>query len=738
MLQDLALTAASDPYDAATLLSEGEGPSFDDAKDKLAHPDYLQLAPQIPNIAEHLDHDVLSKIGTRVVAEYEIDKGSRSDWETRIEKAIKLATQVAETKTFPWPGASNVIYPLITVAALQFAARAAGAIMPGRDIVKGTVVGADDGVPAQVMTPQGPVPAVDPQSGQVLQWAVEPGAKQAKADRIGQHMSWQLTEEMPEWEDDMDKLLHILPIVGSCFKKTWWSKLLGRNCSHLVTVDKIVVNYWAKSLETTPRITEEVPLYPLEIIQNIRSGEYLDVELGRATDADNDDDAEHLFLEQHRRWDLDEDGYPEPYIVTVHKETSKVVRIVANWRPEAIELNYRNQVQRIPAKDFYIHYRFLPSLDGSFYGLGFGVLLDSLGATINTTINQMIDAGTAANTAGGFIGGGLNLGQPGSMKFTPFEFKSVVSTGAAIRDNVYQFQFQGPSPVLFQLLGLLLEAAKDITAVQDVLTGDTGTQGKNASPTTTFAMIEQGLKVFTSIYKRIHRSLKKELGLLKELNREYLPKQMYFRVMDVPQAIGMDDYAGDDFDVVPVSDPTQITDMQQLGRAQFLDSYRGDPLIDQVELRRRQLHAAKIPDADKLIVPPPNPMDSPEAKVALEEHTGNIMLTKAKIVQTMASATLAIAQAEAAEAGPQLEAYKAYLQKMEIELGFTADNAGSGEGSTGEVASGSDNPPSLPVPPGLPGAPQGSMGPMPDNGADSQSPAGGGSLYPPMGDGTVV
>jgi chaperonin GroES len=42
-----------------------------------------------------------------------------------------------------------------------------------------------------------------------------------------------------------------------------------------------------------------------------------------------DEDSPHLFIEQHRRLDLDGDGYAEPYIVTVHLRSSKTVRIVA-------------------------------------------------------------------------------------------------------------------------------------------------------------------------------------------------------------------------------------------------------------------------------------------------------------------------------------------------------------------------------------------------------------------------
>jgi hypothetical protein len=99
------------------------------------------------NIAEDMDEDELSAIGQKVLREYEIDLASRSEWEDKSRKAMDLAMQIAKNKTHPWPGASNVIFPLMTTAAVQFAARAYPAIVQGRNVVKGVVTGKDDGTP---------------------------------------------------------------------------------------------------------------------------------------------------------------------------------------------------------------------------------------------------------------------------------------------------------------------------------------------------------------------------------------------------------------------------------------------------------------------------------------------------------------------------------------------------------------------------------------------------------------
>ncbi|MEJ0093813.1 MAG: hypothetical protein WDN46_10320 [Methylocella sp.] len=115
------------------------------------------------NIADdtEIDDETLSRIGQLVTREYQIDLATLSDWRTKTEKAEKIANQIAEEKTYPWPKASNVLYPLITTAAIQFAARAYPAIVAGSNVVKGSVIGSDDGVP---MLENGQT-ALNPQTG---------------------------------------------------------------------------------------------------------------------------------------------------------------------------------------------------------------------------------------------------------------------------------------------------------------------------------------------------------------------------------------------------------------------------------------------------------------------------------------------------------------------------------------------------------------------------------------------
>lgn len=635
------------------------------------------------NIAEDLEDSVLSEIGQKVVREYMIDDNSRSEWKTNSEMAMKLAMQVAETKQYPWPKASNVIYPLMTVAAVQFAARAYPAIVSGKEVVKGTVVGDDAGVPA--VNPQtGQPPLINPQTQQPM-WIVEPGTKRVLAAKIGEHMSWQLLDEQTEWEEETDRLLHILPIAGCAFRKTFFDSGKGRNSSILVSAMKVVLNYHAKSMETAPRVTEEVMLYPLEITEAELASMFLPITYTSEAQQGDDDDAPREFLEQHRWMDLDEDDYPEPYIVTVHKASAQVVRIVARYDHDSVRLNLKTgKITKITPIHYYTKYDFLPNPEGGIYGVGFGQLLRPVNEAVNTTLNMMLDAGHMQVVGGGFIGKSLSM-HTGAVRFTPGEYKAVNATGAVIKDNIVPLATPGPSAVLFQLLGTLIEAGKEISAVKDVLTGEQ--KSANIPATTTLALIEQGLKTFTAIYKRIHRALKKELDKLYVLNSKYLPEAgSGYRSNNAWKSISRKDYmAGSG--VEPVSDPSMVSDMQKLGRAQFLQSYQNDPWMNGREIRARILNAASIEKIDDLLLKslPPNP-EILEKATKLETQEARM---RAEATKDYAQAFLFLQQAAALPGQQHLDWMEHQLEIFKARMDALGNGQNPDQGSQGGTGAGS-------------------------------------------------
>lgn len=637
----------------------------------------LQAYAEMANIADVLDKEQLSEIGTKVRREYDIDKDSQKDWEENNKEAMKLAMQVTEPKMYPWKGAANIKYPLLTTAAIQFSARAYPAILGQGTPVKAKVIGQDEGKPA--VDAQGQ-PVVNQETGQP-QWEVEPGAKRSRGDRVARHMSFQLNEEMTEWEEDTDRLLIILPIAGLVYRKTYFSSELGRNKSELVLGDKLVVNKKTKDLETVPRATHEFTLYPNQFEERVRAKTFLDIDIGLIA-GEEDADAPHEFLEQHRRLDLDDDGYAEPYIVTLHKESSQVCRIISNYEIEDIVVN-GDQIARVDPIAYFTKYSFIPNPSGEFHDIGFGFLLRPLNEAINTSLNLMIDAGHLANVGGGFLGKGLRL-KGGRQKFRPGEYIPVDSGGTDLKNNIVPLPFPGPNATLFALLGLLIEAGKDISSVKDVMTGG-GEGSANASPTTTLALIEQGMQVFSAIYKRIYRSLKSEYKKLYKLNGKYLDPETYFRVLDEAEAVGPEDYAEGDFDIIPVADPNVVTNMQKLARAEYLAQFMDDPYLDGNEVRRRMFEAANIDDMDMLFAKEqaPDPavlLKADELEIKKRDHElkkGDLELKEieleGKLALWEAQGIKALADAEGVEPGQQITALKAMMDGLNTRAKLTIE-----------------------------------------------------------------
>jgi chaperonin GroES len=658
------------------------------------------------NIADELSDDELSGIGMRVIEETDIDENSRKEWLEMGRKALDLCLQKAAPKTSPWPNASNVIFPLMTQAADQFAARAYPAIIQNRNVVKGVVSGDDSGIP-QIDERTGQ-PVIDPQT-QAPVWLQEPGAKAARALRIGEHMSWQLVEEQSEWEAETDTLLHVLPVVGCEFRKCYYDPDLGRNVATRVSAENLIINYWAKSMETAPRLTEVISLYPYEIKERVASGffknhDYISRPDGKKADA-ADKDAPHPFFEQHRRLDLDGDGYPEPYIVTVHKDSMKVCRIVAGYDVEdSIKTNAQTgKIAVVRATHYYTKYDFMPNKEGGIYGWGFGHLLSHINISINSVLNMLIDAGTLQNSGGGFIGKGLSM-HSGSLSFKPGELKPVSAVGSTIRDSIYMLDHKGPSPVLYTLLGTLLEAGKDISSVKDILSGDLKAQ--TMSPTVFMALVEQGLKVFTAIYKRIHRSLKDEFEKLFRLNRLYLEEQTSYRAGNAWKKITREDYEADT-GIDPVSDPTMVVDAQRMARTQVLAEFKDDPLCDGIEIRRRIFEAASISDVDKILKTKQD--TNPELMLRAAELELKSMDIKAGVLLKIAQALNNMAQADAKIVEPMQTWTQIQLTGLQNE--YDRLNQSDGQGGP---AGGS---------PGVQPAGLSGMAPSPDD-------AGGASLLP--------
>ena len=630
-----------------------------------------------PNIANLLSKEDLETIGVQVVRDFDNDLLSRSSWEKRTEASLKLALQVAENKNFPWANASNVKFPLITIAALQYHARSYPVLIDSDLPVKCRVVGED-----------------------------KDGLRALRASRVEQHMSYQLLEEDEDWESEMDKVLITQPIIGCAFKKSYYDPIRKHNVSENVLAKDLVVNYWTKSLETASRVTHILQMTKNEIYERTARGLWLeDVSEGRPQQYSsvamgnglqtlqdkaqglqppepNDSSTPIEMLEQHCHIDFDGDGY----VVYVRRDNKKVARIVARYTTKDIELNESGVVLSIKAEQYFTKYPFIPSPDGGFYDLGFGVLLGPLNESINTIINQLVDAGTMANTAGGFLSRGIKL-RGGNYTFNPMEWKHVDTTGDDLRKGIVPLPVREPSQVMFTLLNLLINYGERIGGSVDILSGQN--PGQNTPAETTRTMAEQGMKIFNGIFKRTHRSLKQEFRKLYRLNQIFVSENTpYVSDSNGSGIVLATDYEGPVTDVMPTSDPSITSDAQRISQASAIASRVAATLglYNRYEAEYAFLKALKVTNIDKLLpdpsgpnaIPvPPNPKLQIEQMKLQAKQASDQLNMKVALLKLMGEAELNQAQIQKLEAeieeiriGIVTEGERMRIQEINMQIGL--------------------------------------------------------------------
>ena len=578
---------------------------------KLEQPLVLDKAAiNSPNLCDKLSANDLNRIGIECFDGYTLDLASRQVWMKRNEAGMDLALQISKDKTFPWPGSSNVAFPLVTIAAMQFHARAYPAIINGTDVVKCTVFGDDPD-----------------------------GQQAAHASRVSTHMSWQLLYQDKSWEEQEDKAILNLSIVGTNFKKSYYSSAVRHNVSELVLAKDLVLNYWSKSVEDCPRKTHQIPAQRNEIYEKVMRGIFCDcldeawyqgAPVARQTIAqvnqDNrqgvnppmpDHTTTFLLLEQHCNMDLDDDGYAEPYIITFESTSQKVLRIVTRFDRESdIERvpsgPKRGKIIRIKAMEYFTKKTFIPSPDGGIYDIGFGVFLGPLNEAVNSLVNMLLDSGTMQTTGGGFLGRGAKI-RGGVYTMAPFEWKRVDSTGDDLRKSIYPLPVNQPSDVLFQLLSLLINYTSRVSGTTDISVGEN--PGQNTPASSMQTMVEMGQKIYTAIFKRIWRASKEEFQKLYKLNGIYLP-------LDQPQPGGAtrEDYQNGEDQISPVADPNVTSETMRLQQAGALkQAAMTTPGYNRDAVERRYLKALRIEGVQEVFqgtegAPPPK-----DPKLVLEE-----------------------------------------------------------------------------------------------------------------------
>lgn len=526
----------------------------------------------LADITHLIDKQTLDLVGQAVVNGYDTDLGSMSEWNDFVDFGKDLVKQVTHSKSTPWEGASNFKSPTLTIAGIKFGDRATTELLRQRDLAKTAVIGKDSD-----------------------------GAKAKRAERVAIYQNFQLNVEMPEWREEHEAMLYALPYDGTTFKKTFFDRRLGRNDSVLIKAPNFAVNQATTSILRLRRFSEVFDLSENEVIERQNQGIWRNISLNEETEEgekkdtglsqegdtnvpdQSEDDKFSQFIEQQGYYDLDGDGYQEPYTFFVHHSTGLVMRIIPRFQPEQVlvkdEKNQRaaklsevfdatnpdREVVRIKPTNNITKYGFIRDPQGGFLDVGYYHLLGALTSSINSTTNQLVDAGTQANLAGstGWLAKGFRK-KMGNVAFKLGELKQTNLSVADLQSGIKQLTARDPSPTLFSLMTMMVAASQELSASADLSTS----LGANAPATTTLALIQEQQAFVGAIILRLYRSMSAEFKKLTDLNAKFLDPEDYKEVVDDDEANFEEDFNLLDMDITPVANPEVSSKIQRLQLAE--------------------------------------------------------------------------------------------------------------------------------------------------------------------------
>ena len=544
-----------------------------------------EIAEWYGDLSETLDEDELFSIAIDTIENYQADKDSRGEWESMFERGFELLGLKLEPGSEPFEGACTAVHPLLIESAVKFQSKASGELFPSSGPVKANILGKS--------TPE----------------------KEMQANRVQNFMNYQVTEQMPEYFDEFERMLFHLPLIGSAFKKTYYDSTLRRPVSEFIPIDQFYVSYFATDLRNADRYTHVIYRSPVEIERDVRAGVYKDVDLPDPNQTNlssftekmdtilgispsSDKDPQYILLEQHCYLDIEGKDQSLPYIVTVEEQSRQVL---------SIRRNYEQNDPNMEKRSHFVHYRFVPGF--GFYGLGLIHFLGNLTMSATAAMRSLIDAGQFANLPGGFKAKGLRM-VGDNEPISPGEFKEVEATGVDLSKAIIPLPYKEPSSTLFSMLQFVASAGQRFADSTEQIVSDAASYGPVG---TTMALLEASSKFFTAIHKRLHKSQRDEFRILAKIDYDYLPNEYPYDVPFEDRSIFKSDFDGR-IDIVPVSDPNIPSNAHRMMMANMaLQMAQQSPpgMFNMEALNRTILNAANMPNLEQILPPKiePKPMD---------------------------------------------------------------------------------------------------------------------------------
>jgi hypothetical protein len=607
--QESEATFEVDPTDGGIIVDFSEASEMEASED---------IAEWFGDLSETLDEDDLVEISNNVLDNFEADKDSRAEWESMFERGFDLLGLKLEQGTEPFEGACTAVHPLLIESAVKFQSKASGELFPSSGPVKTQILGKS--------TPE----------------------KELQANRVQSFMNFQLTEQMPEYFDEFERMLFHLPLIGSAFKKLYYDATTKRPHSEFISIDQFYVSYYATDLANADRYTHVIYRSPVELAKDIRAGVYQDIDLptpssnnitpftekmdtilGLSPSSDND--PQYVLLEQHCYLNIEDEDEACPYIVTIEQQSKQVLSIRRNYKQDDLNKEKINH---------FVHYRFVPGF--GFYGLGLIHFLGNLTMSATAAMRSLIDAGQFANLPGGFKAKGVRM-VGDNDPISPGEFKEVEATGIDLSKAIVPLPYKEPSSTLFQMLNFVTAAGQKFADSTEQVISDAASYGPVG---TTMALLEASSKFFSAIHKRLHKSQKDEFRILARIDYDYLPNEYPYDVPYEDRSIFKNDFDGR-IDIIPVSDPNIPSNAHRMMMANMaLQMAQQSPpgMFNLEALNRTILNAANMPNVEEILPPKikPKPMDPvsdimaatkgiPIAAFAGQNHDAHIQVKTAYI-----------------------------------------------------------------------------------------------------------
>ena len=535
------------------------------------------------NLAEFMDDSELASLSSDLLDDFDNDAASRKEWEETYKKGLDLLGLKIEERTEPWNGACGVYHPMLTEAAIRFQSEMISETFPAQGPVKARIIG-----------------------------RVDRETEEAAA-RVVEDMNFQLTENMPEFRPEHEKMLWSLSLAGAAFKKVYFDPAINRQTSVFVPAEDIYIPYGASSVNTSERITHSMRKTKNDVKKLQYGGFYRDIDLPepgkeiddikRRKDDDSgfssDFDDRYRILEMQVELDLpgyedtdEETGEPTgialPYVVTLEKSSGTILSIRRNYEEHD---EYKQPRQHI------VQYTYIPNDEGP-YGYGLIHLVGGFAKSATSIVRQLVDAGTLSNLPGGLKTNGLRI-KGDDTPIMPGEWRDVDVASGTVRDNIMPLPYKEPSATLFQLLQNVVEEGRRLASVADVKLND---MNGEAPVGTTLAILERTLKVMSAVQARVHASMAREFKLIAALIRDYTaPEYAYTPDDHVGAGAKKSDY--EKTDIIPVSDPNATTMAQRIIQYQAaVQLAQQAPQIYNLPLLHRQmLEVMGIKDADKIV-----------------------------------------------------------------------------------------------------------------------------------------